>query len=235
MSTPIKRCSKCGKEFPATREYFYQDNRRGGRLHASCKACMQAVSKRWRDAHPETIKASVERSLEKHRDERLARRRERYRENPIADRERSRRWKEANPDRVREHKRRSYQNNPYRTIERSQEWAKSNRERSRERSRRWKQMNPVRVQTNNRNRMVRKRSIEGAHTAADVQAQYNRQRHCCYYCGCELNGKYHVDHVIPLSRGGSNGPENIVCACQNCNLQKGAKLPHEWPNGGRLL
>ena len=34
--------------------------------------------------------------------------------------------------------------------------------------------------------------------------------------------------VIPLAKGGSNGPENIVIACAPCNLKKNAKLPHEF-------
>lgn len=37
-----------------------------------------------------------------------------------------------------------------------------------------------------------------------------------------------VDHVVPLIKGGGNGPENIVVACATCNLKKGAKLPHEF-------
>jgi 5-methylcytosine-specific restriction endonuclease McrA len=42
--------------------------------------------------------------------------------------------------------------------------------------------------------------------------------------------------VIPLDRGGSNGPENIVIACPECNHSKHNKLPHEWNgSGGRLL
>jgi 5-methylcytosine-specific restriction endonuclease McrA len=40
---------------------------------------------------------------------------------------------------------------------------------------------------------------------------------------------------VPVSRGGSNDISNIVLACPSCNLQKGTRLPHEWPEGGRLL
>ena len=29
-----------------------------------------------------------------------------------------------------------------------------------------------------------------------------------------------VDHIVPVSRGGSNGPENIVLACWECNMAK---------------
>lgn len=54
--------------------------------------------------------------------------------------------------------------------------------------------------------------------------QYEVQRGKCHWCGIALGDDYHVDHVIPLVKGGSNGPENIVCSCPPCNLRKGAKI-----------
>jgi len=32
----------------------------------------------------------------------------------------------------------------------------------------------------------------------------------------------HVDHIVPLARGGSNDRENLRVLCARCNLQKGA-------------
>jgi len=48
-----------------------------------------------------------------------------------------------------------------------------------------------------------------------------------------LGGDYHVDHRVPIARGGSNGPENLVIACPDCNRRKNAQMPHEF--AGRLL
>lgn len=73
----------------------------------------------------------------------------------------------------------------------------------------------------------------GTYTAADVFRQYDSQQGKCWWCAKELHLKYDVDHRIALAKGGSNGPENIVCACETCNSSKGAKMPHEWI--GRLL
>lgn len=52
-------------------------------------------------------------------------------------------------------------------------------------------------------------------------------RHRCAYCGGNEGG-LHMDHVIPLSRGGRHAIGNVLPACQGCNLSKGAKLVVEW-------
>jgi len=73
----------------------------------------------------------------------------------------------------------------------------------------------------------------GKHTAADVRSQFARQKGRCYWCGKKVGLTYHVDHVVPLSLGGSNGLENIVVSCAGCNLKKHAKHPMDF--AGRLL
>lgn len=86
-----------------------------------------------------------------------------------------------------------------------------------------------------RNRRAKERESKGAHTVQDIQKQYDRQKGECYYCGQKVGSTYHVDHIIPISRGGSNGTENLVISCPRCNMSKNDKLPHEWAIGGRLL
>lgn len=54
-----------------------------------------------------------------------------------------------------------------------------------------------------------------------------RYRHRCAYCGGN-DGGIHMDHVIPLSRGGRHAIGNVLPACQTCNLSKGSKLLAEW-------
>jgi len=40
-------------------------------------------------------------------------------------------------------------------------------------------------------------------------------------------GHVHMDHVVPVSRGGLHCAENLLPACASCNLSKGAKLLEE--------
>jgi len=47
----------------------------------------------------------------------------------------------------------------------------------------------------------------------------------CQYCGARAS--LTVDHVIPRSKGGDSGWENIVASCAPCNRRKGDRLPHQ--------
>lgn len=47
----------------------------------------------------------------------------------------------------------------------------------------------------------------------------------CAYCGRGAgNVELHIDHIVPVSRGGSNHESNLCSACVDCNLGKSAAL-----------
>ena len=53
------------------------------------------------------------------------------------------------------------------------------------------------------------------------------------YCGAgnQLEG----DHIVPLSRGGSNALVNLATACRPCNLSKGSMTVEEWRGAGTRI
>lgn len=54
-------------------------------------------------------------------------------------------------------------------------------------------------------------------------------RERCYYCNRLLTRKNKsVDHLVPLSRGGTDGPANMVNACKDCNRDKGCLSVNEF-------
>lgn len=61
---------------------------------------------------------------------------------------------------------------------------------------------------------------------------FARDHYRCQYChryGNELRHRECLtrDHLVPLSRGGSNDWTNVVTACSSCNTRKGNHLPEE--------
>jgi len=59
----------------------------------------------------------------------------------------------------------------------------------------------------------------------------------CYWCGISLKKvKVHIDHYIPISKGGEHTLSNLVVSCAKCNQNKSAKDPIIFANLiGRLL
>ncbi|MHA2279604.1 MAG: HNH endonuclease [Promethearchaeota archaeon] len=57
------------------------------------------------------------------------------------------------------------------------------------------------------------------------------KNHFCNWCGQKLDRKTAtLDHVIPLSKGGTNGLDNQTLACYDCNQNRQDHLPSrtEW-------
>src|SRR5436309_16128287 len=52
----------------------------------------------------------------------------------------------------------------------------------------------------------------------------------CWYCGEVPNPflDFHVDHAIPVARGGSHHFDNLLPCCQSCNSRKGDKTLEEF-------
>lgn len=79
-----------------------------------------------------------------------------------------------------------------------------------------------------RKRRAPRHGAGGSHTSEDVKRLYDQQEGCCFYCGKELNAQYELDHRTPLSRGGTDWPENLCCACDWCNRRKHMKTAEEF-------
>jgi len=116
-------------------------------------------------------------------------------------------------------------NNPEKARRRQSNWRRAHPEVGTKRGRRLRAENPEVYRCYVRNRRALLKNAPGTHTAKDIVDQLDSQAGLCFYCGKELDTCRHVDHFIPLSKGGSNGPENIVIACRSCNLRKNAKMP----------
>ena len=52
-----------------------------------------------------------------------------------------------------------------------------------------------------------------------------RDNYTCTYCG-RKTGEMQIDHIIPVSKGGSNDISNLTTACARCNRKKSDKPVH---------
>ena len=81
----------------------------------------------------------------------------------------------------------------------------------------------ARSRNSSKERRIREKSAKGRYLKEDIEAIYILQNGKCFYCKCNLQGKFQKDHITPLSTGGTNWPSNIALACKKCNQKKGNK------------
>jgi 5-methylcytosine-specific restriction endonuclease McrA len=87
------------------------------------------------------------------------------------------------------------------------------------------------VQDYSREYMRGRARVQGSacsYTLDELNALFIEQNGRCFYCGEVLVGTPHIEHMIPISRGGSNYIENIVLSCPPCNLRKYTKTSEEF-------
>lgn len=161
---------------------------------------------RWRENNPEKVQEINKRSYEKHKGERRTKARAKYAEDPSYDKGRAIIYREKNRDKV---------------AEQSMEWRRSN---------------PEKVRVYDRNKKLKRKGAEGSHTPEDVQKLRKYQGYKCAECKSSIADSYHVDHIMPLSKGGTNYVSNLQILCPACNMEKHAADPFEFARKkGRLL
>ncbi|MBX3628172.1 MAG: HNH endonuclease [Rhizobacter sp.] len=70
-----------------------------------------------------------------------------------------------------------------------------------------------------------RKHAEGFYTSGDIAALYGLQDGKCYFCDAQLGklgekSPFHIDHLSPISKGGTNWPGNLSLSCPDCNKRK---------------
>jgi 5-methylcytosine-specific restriction endonuclease McrA len=194
-----------------------------GRLvpHSWCLECYQAY---YRAGHYKRKEANNRRSTEWQK------------ANPEKAQKASNAWRNRNREELRASQRQKYWENPEqsRAQRRAEYW--KDPEKSRALARAWGKANPEKIAQNNRNTRAQRKLAAGKHTQTDIDAIFALQRGRCAYCRRSIRNGYHVDHIVPLSKGGSNSRRNLQLTCAACNMSKKDRDPIRHAQRlGRLL
>lgn len=154
-----------------------------------------------------------------------------YRGNIERGQETSRRWKEENTQRVVAYRK----ENLARDVEKQKQRRATDPDKTRQRARDHYWRNPDLKRFYAKEYESRKRGAAGRHTLQDLIEIRAAQKDRCAYCRVGLNGKGHVDHITPVSRGGSNDRRNLQILCVSCNTSKNAKDPIAFAQSRGLL
>jgi 5-methylcytosine-specific restriction endonuclease McrA len=102
-------------------------------------------------------------------------------------------------------------------------YRRENKERLNARRREWRERNPGHAKRQKAKRRAREREAVSTLTRTQIRWILSILGDRCVYCCKPLPKGWHLDHLVPLSRGGHNVAPNVAPACPTCNLSKGAK------------
>jgi 5-methylcytosine-specific restriction endonuclease McrA len=212
-----KYCSMCKKRLPIDRFSKHKTSKDG--IRSYCKACAKSYKDKWdkenashraeyklkyNTQHREEAKAYSKQYRIDHHEECLQKNRERKRRNKdkikVVQKKYAAEYYEKNKDYVKS-KVKAYQEN------------------NREKTKVYKM----------KNRLFRREAMlksELKFTPVDWLNCLNSFNNECAYCGSI--GNLTQEHVVPIIKGGTHDPCNIVPACNSCNTSKNSKDLEEW-------
>lgn len=219
---PLKRCTKCGNEYPAMKEYFQAHKQQKSGLRPECKKCSQSFKKANWERYRETTW------------------RQYYEANRQILSDRFRAWRLNNLDYARERVRTHYHGG-YKLKKRglSRQWRLNNADYVANKHRLYRNANRRQFQVYSETRRARELNLPATLTPQQWKDCLTYFSHCCAICG-RPRGLWHTiaqDHWIPVSNPACTGTvvDNIIPLCHatkdgeaGCNNSKHDKMPDEW-------
>lgn len=205
-----KQCCRC-LEYKLPSEFGKRASARDG-LRNQCKLCRKAMPRPSRKGIPSTER----------------------------DRARAKAYRAANSEKARAYQKSYYPAHAERAKIRARAWDAAHPTEAAQRHLRFRRNNPDKIRNWGRvyrdrrpdvmaaakaRRRVRERQVGGNFTRGEWIVLKARYQHTCLCCGQQEPAiKLTPDHVVPISKGGSNSIDNIQPMCLRCNQRKNVSI-----------
>jgi 5-methylcytosine-specific restriction endonuclease McrA len=178
-------------------------------VRSECRRCTNIYLKKYREANKEKVKIKIKAWYQINRGRRLNANKLYYEANKEKIRKMNKAWELLNPGKMA-----SYKKN-YNASHKEQKRIYMQRYARTENGRSSRQVACA-------NWKSRRRNAPGSYTKQEWEALRRTYKHKCVRCGRkEPQVRLTQDHIIPLSKGGSNHISNIQPLCKTCNSSKG--------------
>jgi hypothetical protein len=134
-------------------------------------------------------------------------------------------WRMAHPGRAKQTGKAYREKHPDKVRASARLWRMANRERVRANHRAWSAKHPDWVHQKNHGRRAAVLGV--GHEPYRRTEIFKRDKGICGICHQPVGEKWHIDHIIPVSKGGPDAPHNVQVAHPECNHRKWA---HIWPS-----
>lgn len=143
----------------------------------------------------------------------------------VRKREKERRWRERNPEAQKIKCKKWRAANQQRASEYRKAYRLNNTELDKRITKDWRTANMARVLMTNSRRRARVKGV--GYEKVSPEDISNWDSRICGICKLPIEDKFHIDHIVPLSRGGNHCLVNLQLTHPVCNLRKQARLTEE--------
>ena len=239
-----RKCIKC-QEYKVFDD-FSKHKRMAFGIQNKCKVCVKEYKKEYYEQNKERVKE---------------RNKEYYKQNTEKIKEIHKEYREQNKEKIRDTQKEYYGQNKEKRQRYNKEYREQNRERENKRMKNYRNKiknkygvseGTLRYRKDKNHKLKEKLRASNRHSLKRALEYYNNgksdklpikspsrlllklyeiQNHNCPYCSNNMKDDIHIDHLIPLSKNGSNEVHNLILCCSSCNLRKSDKELDVWLEG----
>jgi len=107
------------------------------------------------------------------------------------------------------------------------EWRSKNPKRPAELSKNWRDKNKEKSKMVRAASYAKRRAfkVNGSINSSFIKQLMDYQKCMCVVCRKDISKSFHLDHIVPISKGGNSEKYNLQLLCPECNLRKWNKSP----------
>lgn len=218
----MKKCNCKTCTTPVEQQEFGKNSKSSDGLQPRCKECKRKADKAYRES--DAGKISKKRNSSS--DSEKTRRKEYYKRPEVVARQKEHKSSEEYKRKQREYAMTDERKEARRLFQETEKY-KATRKRYEESL----SFRESKKASEGRRRANKKKGSTGTVTQKYLQQLKENQGGKCYHCGKVLDFEdtksVHLDHYIPLNKGGLHCVSNIVWSCAFCNMSKHDKVPEE--------
>ena len=216
-------CKACKKKvdrkyYENNKEKIAKTNSEYQKMHPEVK---KKAQKNYRDSHPEELRIS-KKIYQTNNKETIRGKAKIYRKNNSVKRnEYQREYMKKHPDKSSVYTKTYYAKNHEKCLESSRMFRLNNPEKTAEMRRRYAKEHPFDSSFRCARRRAMKQNAEGSHTRQEWLLLCEKYDNKCLCCGNKTD--LTEDHIVPITKGGSDYISNIQPLCRSCNSSKHTK------------